>query len=54
MIPGLGIVAQGMHGSHHSWQSFLPILSGVVGALLGIGYAEWIHHRVATVQRILS
>jgi len=54
MVIGLVIVAKGMDVSFDLWLSWLPIVQGIVGAALGIGYGFWIKHRVSKVQSMLS
>jgi len=54
MVIGWVIVAKGMDVSFDLWLSWLPIVQGIVGAALGIGYGFWIEHRVSQVQRMLS
>lgn len=53
---GIGwvIVAKGMDGSFDVWLSWVPMVQGIMGAALGIGYGFWIHHRVSKVYRMLA
>jgi hypothetical protein len=53
---GIGwvIVAKGMDGSFDVWLSWVPIVQGIMGVALGIGYGFWIHHRISKVYRMLA
>lgn len=54
MVVGWIVIAKSILPSSHSWTSWLPILQGITGAFLGMGYGWWIQHRISIIQRTLS
>jgi len=54
MVVGLIILAKGMHLSLDSLPEFLPLLQGILGALLGMVYGWWIQNRISQVHNMLS